>query len=1306
MSKRILVVSGLAVGTLATGAALAQSDTNPAKPNVLLLVDTSGSMEWKSSTAGCPKNQPCFPACQPDQPNDGTNNPNERSRWTELQEVMTGSIQQYSCFAQPRSGPLFTQEFQLGPSGVTPVDLAYENPYHRSLSNRCAPSPGVLPSNSNPYEYPTGAIAYRPYNAGSQSISLNSTCSYGQWRDGLLDAYEGLVRFGLMTFDTSPDAGTGISSGGTADYQTGRDGTWSYYLDATGACRNPGPSGRCMGAPWNCGTLYANEVGARNAAAPPWEGRMVAFGPPAEDGTVRNQWIQEILLATRPYGATPIAGMLSDARNFLWTDASSDPLNSSEKFGPKDDNLIDGTPTAAATGSCRQEYVILLTDGEPNLELRPECINPNNPANDSTCPYATAADIAHDLANPTSDKKKTVRTFVVGFAIGNVKRFTPDGGTQTIDCETMDLKLCDPMPTDRALKACCVLNQIAWAGTPEDLQNQKDEIDHALFPSSAADLRQALDRILRKVSGSFSGRTFPTTSAAPVNDAGRKGYEFSAGADPGDGWRGILKRSRVQCDATGVASVQDVEVEQGDDFAATLNKYPRDRTFFTVVGDVISSIRYPQYSMRPYYSATINDGVGTYSGAQSAYVDPSGLASEIPPEAMSISDATCVSATESLNKTQCRDRIVNWIAGVTTSSTTLPNRCASPGTTSCNVFGDIFHSQPQVRGKPSDLLADDTYTTFTTAQSTRDMLLYVSTNDGFLHSFLLAPGDPVTNPGEIVNRQFAHQERWAFVPPAVLPYFLSMYPGNFTPAGQQPPSATTRLPVLDGTPVIKDVGATQLGTSSSTYPYRLDRKKFADSVAQEIQTWRTMLVEGFGPLQSGFFALDITKPKIVTGDNTAGPKFLWQLTTDDAGNHLFGKTSPTPLITTLFFNTGESGEPIREVAVAVLPGGDGDAPSGGDCAAGTYMTPADNQTKPRATVRCYNSGRSIPARSLTIVRLDTGAIVRTFRPNLPSGLSQPVTFDSNVVQLIDIPSPIVGQPVAYPSQTGQIADRIFVGDKDGRIWRVDVSDTDPKKWTMLVYFDAYYGQAPDKGQPIQTPPLLSVDEKGQITVAFGTGDQDNIVGTDTHYVMSTVETVTTSSGTTTFKPELRWQASYTDGERALGPMTMFARTVYYSTVKPPNPPAGASCAAMQTTSNIRGWDFLLNENTISGTTFPPKPAWKKSATEMETTKDELERQNLSPIRDIPAIVAGVGLRQMPSCSDVKDAVANTDTFLGFGQSTTISTSNPGKFQLVFRPSSSKDKKISSKQESSGVVPLDLTAPNTNVRVDSWAPIIE
>jgi hypothetical protein len=329
------------------------------------------------------------------------------------------------------------------------------------------------------------------------------------------------------------------------------------------------------------------------------------------------------------------------------------------------------------------------------------------------------------------------------------------------------------------------------------------------------------------------------------------------------------------------AKVETPDDLMGDNFAATLNKYPGDRTFFTVVGDVVSSTRHPQHSMRPFYAAAVNDGVGTYSGAQTAYVDPTGLAPVVPPEAMSLSDASCDSATEDLTKAQCRDRILEWAVGVPSASTTLPNRCITPET-QCNVFGDIFHSQPQMRGKPSDLLPDDTYTTFTTSMALRDTLLYVSTNDGFLHAFLAAPGDP-NNKSDIVNHQFAHQERWAFIPPAVLPFYLSMYPGNFTPSGQPAPNSMTRMPVLDGTAILKDVGATQLGSSSSVYPYRLDRKKFSDPVAQEAQTWRTMLLEGFGPLQSGFFALDVTKP--ARRAMLPGP-VLWQLTTDDAQSSL------------------------------------------------------------------------------------------------------------------------------------------------------------------------------------------------------------------------------------------------------------------------------------------------------------------------------------------------------------------------------------------------------------------------------------
>ena len=59
--------------------------------------------------------------------------------------------------------------------------------------------------------------------------------------------------------------------------------------------------------------------------------------------------------------------MLADARNFLWNDKTLDPLNPGQDFGPADDHLIDSTPGTSSTGSCRQEYIILLTDGQDTV---------------------------------------------------------------------------------------------------------------------------------------------------------------------------------------------------------------------------------------------------------------------------------------------------------------------------------------------------------------------------------------------------------------------------------------------------------------------------------------------------------------------------------------------------------------------------------------------------------------------------------------------------------------------------------------------------------------------------------------------------------------------------------------------------------------------------------------------------------------------------------------------------------------------------------------------------------------------------
>lgn len=124
--------------------------------------------------------------------------------------------------------------------------------------------------------------------------------------------------------------------------------------------------GSAFGRPVNCATPQLFEVGARNPAAPPWEGRLI--GVPAssnatiDDIRLHNDRIQLAINAMRPYGATPIAGLLDDVKYYYW----GDPV------GPQKTDVY-------VQGGCRENFVILVSDGAPNLDARPQCL-PEGPA--------------------------------------------------------------------------------------------------------------------------------------------------------------------------------------------------------------------------------------------------------------------------------------------------------------------------------------------------------------------------------------------------------------------------------------------------------------------------------------------------------------------------------------------------------------------------------------------------------------------------------------------------------------------------------------------------------------------------------------------------------------------------------------------------------------------------------------------------------------------------------------------------------------------------------------------------------------
>ena len=152
-SRRRALTLGLAGALMCgfSGRAYAQAEAETPAPNVLLLVDNSGSMEFKVDGT--------FPKCVP---NDTSIN--ERSRWIELVEVLTGKINNYSCWAQDRSTAGFRDEFSI--NGVVPYDFGYVNPYHRALSSNCLVGPGELPT-GNIFSFPTKGVNTFTLGAGN-----------------------------------------------------------------------------------------------------------------------------------------------------------------------------------------------------------------------------------------------------------------------------------------------------------------------------------------------------------------------------------------------------------------------------------------------------------------------------------------------------------------------------------------------------------------------------------------------------------------------------------------------------------------------------------------------------------------------------------------------------------------------------------------------------------------------------------------------------------------------------------------------------------------------------------------------------------------------------------------------------------------------------------------------------------------------------------------------------------------------------------------------------------------------------------
>jgi len=109
---------------------------------VLLLVDTSGSMEWKSSGD-------VSPTCDPDQSEHVDHDADREEPLDRARRNAHRHGRNYSCYANNATRRRISRKSSSSARPTFPTISATTDAYHRPMSSQCVPGPGALPAHQD-----------------------------------------------------------------------------------------------------------------------------------------------------------------------------------------------------------------------------------------------------------------------------------------------------------------------------------------------------------------------------------------------------------------------------------------------------------------------------------------------------------------------------------------------------------------------------------------------------------------------------------------------------------------------------------------------------------------------------------------------------------------------------------------------------------------------------------------------------------------------------------------------------------------------------------------------------------------------------------------------------------------------------------------------------------------------------------------------------------------------------------------------------------------------------------------------------
>ena len=171
--------------------------------------------------------------------------------------------------------------------------------------------------------------------------------------------------------------------------------------------------------------------------------------------------------------------------------------------------------------------------------------------------------------------------------------------------------------------------------------------------------------------------------------------------------------------------------------------------------------------------------------------------------------------------------------------------------------------------------------------------------------------------------------------------------------------------------------------------------------------------------------------------------------------------------------------------------------------------------------------------------------------------------------------PMVGDVAVYPRRGVAPAERAYLGDKLGRLWRIDLRSSDPAQWRAEIAWppeDEDEALGYEIGKGITKAPALALAETGRLTVLFGNGD----VGRgERSYVVSFTEELEVSDDGVAYAPRGNWVFPLAEGENLSGEVVVRSSVAFFTTIEN----SDVACASAQ--GRLYGVHFIkrnLNED--------------------------------------------------------------------------------------------------------------------------------